>query len=158
MGELQSPPTPSTDTSLSRRLRPTGVTGPGSYQITCFALGACVHEILCEPIETEVSVFPSPVGLLLLGPAGWHLPGARPLGWGGGEGLTCSSEFLLLLENLCNIFILQFVGCLSEHMEFDITSLPACLGLWLLLYIFNGRRPFLGDSGLFHQWLLCREL
>ena len=46
------------------------MTGPGSYQITCFALGACVHEILCAPTKTEVSIFPSPVGLLLLGPAG----------------------------------------------------------------------------------------
>ena len=70
VGELQSPPTPSTDTSLSRRLRPAGMTGPGSYQITCFALGACVHEILCAPTKTEVSIFPSPVGLLLLGPVG----------------------------------------------------------------------------------------
>ena len=46
------------------------MTGPGSYQITCFALGACVHEILCAPTKTEVSIFPSPVGLLLLGPVG----------------------------------------------------------------------------------------
>lgn len=111
VGELQSPPTPSTDTSVSRRPRPAGMTGTGSCQVTCFALGACVHEILCAPIKSEVSIFPSPVGLLPLGPAGWHLPGARPLGWGGGGGLTCGSEFLLLLENLCNTFILQFVGC-----------------------------------------------
>ena len=33
------------------------------------------------------------------------------------------------LENLCNIFILQFVGCLPEGMGLDITGLPACLGL-----------------------------
>lgn len=60
VGELQSPPTPSTDTSLSRRLRPAGMTGPGSYQIACFALGACVHEILCvRPLRLK-SLF-SPV-------------------------------------------------------------------------------------------------
>ena len=103
------------------------MTGPGSYQITCFALGACVHEILCAPTKTEVSIFPSPVGLLLLGPAGLAICQTPGLGWGGE--LTCGSEFLLLLENLCNIFILQFVGCLPEGMGLDITGLPACLGL-----------------------------
>ena len=70
VGELQSPPTPSTDTSLSRRLRPAGMTGPGSYQITALALGPRVCEILYVSFKSEVSISPSLVGLLKLRPTG----------------------------------------------------------------------------------------
>ena len=66
-GELQPPPTSPGDSS-----RPAGRSGPGSYQITAFALGPRVHEILCAPFKSEVSYFPSPVGLLQLSPAGFQ--------------------------------------------------------------------------------------
>ena len=39
-----------------------------SCQITAFALGPGVHEILCVTFKSEVSITPSPVGLLQLSP------------------------------------------------------------------------------------------
>ena len=44
--------------------------GPGSYQITAFALGPGACEVLCVPFKSEVSIYPSPLGLPKLGPAG----------------------------------------------------------------------------------------
>ena len=53
-------------------LRPVGRPGPGSYQITAFVLGPGACEILCAPFKNEVSISPSPVGLLQLSPAGFQ--------------------------------------------------------------------------------------
>lgn len=43
-------------------LRPTGRSGPDSYQITAFTLG--VHETLCVPFKGEASISPKFVELL----------------------------------------------------------------------------------------------
>ena len=61
---------PATHTSPGDSLRPAGKSGAGSYQITDFALGPGVHEILCVPFKSEVSNSPNPVGLLQLTPVG----------------------------------------------------------------------------------------
>ena len=63
--ELQLPPTSSGDSR-----RPAIRSGPGSCQITAFALGPSTCEILCAPFINEVSISPSPLGLLLLSPSG----------------------------------------------------------------------------------------
>ena len=52
--------------------RPAGRPSPGSYQITPFALGSRACEILCAPFESEVSIYPSPQGLIQLSPAGFQ--------------------------------------------------------------------------------------
>ena len=137
VGELQSPPTPSTDTSLSRKPRPAGMTGPGSCQVTCFALGACVHKILCAPIKTEVSIFPSPVGLLLLGPAGWHLPGARPQ--------VPESNPLFRREDPKPVIYPFTSGSPTRDVVSEqITSSPLPLGsAWFFLYCPGSRRDIL---------------
>ena len=82
--------------------------------------------------------FPGPQRLLQLSPAGSskakylggaHVPGAGPLGlWV----LIWGSELLLLWENLCNIIILQLVGCPHPGvMGFDYI-----VSLLLLLVLF----------------------
>ena len=43
--------------------RPAWRSGPGSYQITAFALGPNVHEILCASFKSKVCIYPSPLGL-----------------------------------------------------------------------------------------------
>ena len=57
--------------SLGDSPRLAGRSGPGSYQMTAFALGPRACEILCVPFKSEVSIFPSPVGLPKLSPVGW---------------------------------------------------------------------------------------
>lgn len=44
--------------------KPAGRSGPGSYEITAFPLGPGVHESLCVPFKSGVSVSPSSVELL----------------------------------------------------------------------------------------------
>ena len=61
--EPQPPPS-----SPGDPLRPAGMSVPGSYEVTAFALGLSAHEILCAPFKSEVSVFPKPVELLQLSP------------------------------------------------------------------------------------------
>ena len=51
-------------------LRPAGRSGPGSYEVTAFALGPGAHETLCAPSQSGVSVSPSPVELLHSSAAG----------------------------------------------------------------------------------------
>ena len=68
---------------------PAGGSGPGSYEITALALGPGACEILCVPFKSEVSISPSPVGLLQLSPAGlqfqmlWGLVFLVPDLWAG---------------------------------------------------------------------------
>ena len=56
-------------TSLRGSPRPAGRSGPGSYQITAFALGI-VYEILFAPFKSDTSISPRPVGLPKLSPTG----------------------------------------------------------------------------------------
>ena len=48
-GEPQLPPT-----SLGDSSRPAGSSGPGSYEVTTFALGPGAHEVLCAPFKSGV--------------------------------------------------------------------------------------------------------
>ena len=112
----------------------------------------CVH-----PLRVK-SISPIPVRLLNLSPAGLQNQMSRGLcSWCRTPGLgslTWGSELSLLWENLCNIIILQFVGCPPRGMGLDyITSLHILL--WFLLYIFSCR-SFLIGSGLFHRWLFWK--
>lgn len=51
----------------SRRLsQSSGRSFPCSYKTTAFSMGPGEHKILCVPLESEVSISPSPVGLLQL--------------------------------------------------------------------------------------------
>lgn len=43
--------------------RPAGRSGPGCYQITALALGPNACEILCVPLQSEVSISSSPLEL-----------------------------------------------------------------------------------------------
>ena len=97
-GELQLPSISPGD-SLRRAVR----SGLGSYQVTSFALCSGASEILCVPLKSEVSIFPSPVGLLQLSPTGlqsqmlWGL-----ISWcetSRLESLAWGSELSLLWEN-----------------------------------------------------------
>ena len=45
--------------------RPTGRSGPGSYEVAAFALGPGVHKTLCAPSKSGFSVSLSSVELLL---------------------------------------------------------------------------------------------
>ena len=58
-GELQLLPA-----SLEDSPRSAGRSNPGFYQMTAFALGPGACEILCVPFKNEVSLSPSPLGLL----------------------------------------------------------------------------------------------
>jgi len=49
---------------------PAGRSGPGSYQITPFAVSLGVCEFLCVPFKNEGCISPSSVGLLQLSPTG----------------------------------------------------------------------------------------
>ena len=51
-------------TSPGDPLRSTVRPGPGSYEIIAFGLSPRAHEILCASLKTDVSISPSPVGLL----------------------------------------------------------------------------------------------
>ena len=62
---LAPPPTSPKDSP-----RPAGRSGPGTYQITAFALGRRACEILCAPFKSEVLISPNLVGLLQSSPAG----------------------------------------------------------------------------------------
>ena len=53
---------------LGHALRLACRSGPGSYQITTFALGPSACEILCVPFKSVASISPSPLGHPKLGP------------------------------------------------------------------------------------------
>ena len=115
--------------------RPAGRSGQGAYHIIAFAQ---VRVGFCEP--SEWSLFPWSPEAPAVKPrwffksqifGGAHVPGAGPLGlWV----LIWGSELLLLWENLCNIIILQLVGCPHPGvMGFDyIVSLLLLLVLFWL--------------------------
>ena len=81
---------PRPPTSPGGSPRPKGRSGPGSYQITAFALGPSMCEILHAPFNCEVSTSPGPLGLPKLSrrwPSKTHalgacLPSSGPPGWG----------------------------------------------------------------------------
>ena len=139
--------------SLGGSPRPAGRSGPGSCQITAFALGPGVCEILCEPFKSKVSISPNPLGLLKLSLTGLQ----SQMLWG--FILTWGSVLSRLWENLCNAIILQFVGHSPRAMGLDyVMGLFFVLILsWFLLYVFSCRTLcVLVGSSLFHQWLFCR--
>ena len=59
-----------TPDSLGDHPRPASMSGTGSYGVTAFALVSTVHENLCAPSKSGVSVSPSPVELLQSSSAG----------------------------------------------------------------------------------------
>ena len=65
-GELQLLLAPPRDSP-----RPAGRCSPGSYQITAFALGPSVHEILCVLLKSEACMSPGFLGLVFLMPDPW---------------------------------------------------------------------------------------
>ena len=102
-----------TPTSPGDSPRPAGRSGPGSYQSIAFALHPGEWEILCTPFKSEVSISPSPVGLLRLSPAGLQ----SQMLWGliflvldpqVGEP-DVGLRTLTPVREPCNIIILQFV-------------------------------------------------
>ena len=56
-------------TSLGHSPRPECKSGSSLYQITSFAFCPNVHETLCVPFKSKVSIFPSPGGFLQLSSA-----------------------------------------------------------------------------------------
>ena len=107
-GEPQLPPASPGDTSW-----PAGRSGPGSWEVTAFALGSGACEILCALFKCGLSVSPSPVEVLQLSPTGLQ----REITWGfpllmsdpQDGNLMWVSELSLLWEQFCDIIILQFV-------------------------------------------------
>ena len=65
--EPQLPPASPED-----RPRPAGRSGPGSYEVTAFAVDPKAQESLCALSKNGVSVSPSFVELLHLSPTGLH--------------------------------------------------------------------------------------
>ena len=71
-------------TSLGDPPRQASRSGPSFYEISIFALGPRICEILSAPFKSEVSISPSPVELLQSGPTGlqsqmlWGLPFLMP--------------------------------------------------------------------------------
>ena len=59
-------------TSTGDPPRLAGRSGPGFYQITAFALGPGMSEILCVLFKSKVSISPNPVELLQSSPAGFQ--------------------------------------------------------------------------------------
>ena len=134
--------------SLGDSPRPAGRSGPGSCQITAFALGPGVCEILCEPFKSKVSISPNPLGLLKLSLTGLQ----SQMLWG--FILTWGSVLSRLWENLCNAIILQFVGHSPRAMGLDYvmgSSYSSCRGSffmslvvehfvfwWVLVFFING--------------------
>ena len=94
------PPTPQEDPP-----RPAGRSGPGSYEISTFAFGFGVHEILCAPFKSEICFLQSSLQSQML----WG-PLFPVLDLQARGSLTWGSELSLLWENLCNIIIFQFLG------------------------------------------------
>ena len=64
-GEFQLPPACPVDSP-----RPVDGYEPGSFQVTAFALGLRIWDILCIPSKSGVSISHSPVGLLKVSPTG----------------------------------------------------------------------------------------
>ena len=124
--------------------RPAGRPSPDSYQITPFALGSRACEILCAPFESEVSIYPSPQGLLQLSTAGlqsqmlWGLiflvldPRLGSLIWG--------SELRLLWENIwsnfspfCGLYIQRVWGLIL--LQIHLSYLSHCGSFFMFLAI-----------------------
>ena len=136
--ELQPPATSQEDLP-----RPACRSGPGSYEVTAFALGPGTHETLCVSSKSGLS-FPQFCWALAIKPhwpsklntLGALPPDARPLGWR--DWLPSSewgSELSLMWENFCNLIVLQFVEN-PGGMGFDYTAsvalLPSCCGFFFV--------------------------
>ena len=110
------PRLPHPHTSSGDPPRPTGGSGPGSYDITAFTLGSSTK--CCVPSPRAESLSHPVHGLLQQAPLAFK---AR---WSGGSSswyltfrlgsLAWDSELSLLWENFCDIIILQFAGCPLE--------------------------------------------
>ena len=50
--------------------RPSGWSGPGSYEVNALSLGPGAHETLCAPFKNDISVSPIPVEFLRSSPTG----------------------------------------------------------------------------------------
>ena len=114
-------------------------------------MGDCVW-----PFKSEVSVSPSPVGLVLLITADLQsrlLSGLVFVVQDPEAGEPDVGLRTLLWENLCRTVILQFVGhswgLVVMGFDYIKSALP---------YIFSCRRSFPVVSSLFHQRLFSREL
>lgn len=95
---------------------------PGSYQITASVLDSRACKIWFLPFKNEVSIFPSPLGLLKVSPAGfhsqmfWSLPSqCRTPRLGS---LMWDSDLSLLCENLCSC---SYSGFGSPTWEYRIS-------------------------------------
>ena len=84
-----------------------GRSSSGSYGITFLWCVPVVHETLCVPSKSGVSVSPSPVELLNSSPTGASSSGYQILRL---DSLLWGSGLLLLRENVCDIIIFQLVG------------------------------------------------
>lgn len=101
--KLQPPPASPGDS-----IKPGDRPGPGSCQITIFCFGPDMHEILCTPFKSEVSISPSLDGLLKLSPVYLQNQLLWQFAFPGLDLQTGGSELSLLWENLWNI--LQFMN------------------------------------------------
>ena len=124
----------------------------------CFCFGHVGFSV--GLLKGEISVSPSPVGVLKLNSTGLqslaaHLPCARPLGKGPRHGAQDSCFFR---KNLCNI-ILQFVSHTPGHvgLEYAASLLLLSISSYFLLDVVSFR-SFLTGSSLSHRWLFCRLL
>ena len=145
--------------SLGGPPRPSGRSGPGSYEVTAFSLGPSVHETLCVSSKRGVSLSPSPVEFLQSSPTGlqsWMLWGLLlPMPDPQAGEPDVGSELSLLWENFCDIIILQFVGHPPGWYGIWLycECAPPTISLWFLLYVFGCRISFLIGSSLFYWWL-----
>ena len=143
--------------------RPAGGSSPGSYQVTAFALRPSVHEALCVPFESKVSISPSPVGLLQLSPIGlqsqmlWGLVFLVPDPQAGEPDMELRTLIPVGEPLQSNYSPVCGLPTLRVGMGFDYSTslrlLP--ISLWFLLYVFSCR-SFLVGSNLFHRWWFCR--
>ena len=148
--------------SLGDSPRPAGKSGPGSYQITAFALSPRACDILCTPFKNEVSVSPSPVGLLILSPAGlksqmfWELifPVQGPQAGEPDVGLRTLTAVGEPLQ--CNYP--PVVGHPPGGKGPDYIASPPFLPvlLWFVPYVFSCRRSFLVGCGLFSSMVVLQ--
>ena len=107
--------------------RPAGRSSPGSYQITAFALGPSACEILCVPLQSEVSISSRPLELPKLSPLAFKVkcsrgycppsagPRLRSYIWG--------SELSLLWESLYTVIIAS-LWTASTLWVWDLIILP----------------------------------
>ena len=122
--------------------RPAGRSGPGSYEVTVFALGPVVHKTLCVSSKSGVSVSPIPVELLWSRPTG--LQRQMPLGlfiqtpqtWEPGVGLrTLSPMGELLWYNYSPVCELPTPGGYGVWLYHECA--PPTILLWFLFCLWT---------------------